>query len=804
MPAPGPSGWDERSAFRYLPFVGHSSPGVVNMLDGSSLAMGRMQGISYELMSDDEKKAASRRLHEVWRQIHDDNITIGSHLVHLPLEDDLPAPRFRSEFPQQLHEALTKHVLHGRLWQNDWFTTAIVHPRLLVTTDGVRQQVKRLADKYLWRIPPKPANPAVLESLWSQLERGLHGYGLKRLGYRHKGENNEHTYTEIGEAMRLILYGEGLPMRLHSGPLGSLIYDTRATFPTGYFTYQGLRGIRYGQSFCYLQYMASTLPGMMSALLRLDVPFVLSQSARFFSRPAAVQNTKLKSRQYKSTGDEARSLRRQLRDTADDVSSGRTLKVSHYLVLTVTGGSYEEMLISAGKVRQVMAESMATITPEDLANEAAFFSQLPTREWRTAPGNIPADNLADLIGWCGHPTGRKEKLRWDTYLTRLPTVDMTAYDFDPFVGSGDVAHMFIAGDTGVGKSTLLSSIVALSDQYMAGPLGGNIVLFGKDRRNEPLCHAMRGHNLYIKAGESSGCNPLLGFKKDTPYARTRLRTLIRALILSDGLGPLLPEDDADIGRGVIAMLNTPLAERSFRGLRQFLCWRRQLGAGPRFERWCRADADTEAGALWWVFDGYRDDVSFDRGFTHIDLTEVLDTPEVVEPLAQYLRDRIGEIIDGRRIIVAFDEAPSYMLAKAFENDILDFLRTLRGRNGFIILISQRAELMLKGAFGATLVGQCHTIWAAADPNADGDVFCEKMGFTKGQFAAMKRLLPFQWVVKRREGLDESTIVDFDLSRLPRKFMPILSGRSADVGRADATGQEPGSNAWMSELMKEAA
>jgi type IV secretion system protein VirB4 len=576
-----------------------------------------------------------------------------------------------------------------------------------------------------------------------------------------------------------------------------VIYDVRAVFDTDHFRYMGLSGIRYGMSFCYREYMAGTLPGMMSELLKLPVPFTLSQSGRFVSRPAALQATKLKRRQMRATKDEARSLRKGLRDSADEVSSGKAIKLSHHLVMTVYGDSYPELIANAGKARHALAESMAVITPEDLANEAAFFSQLPgNREWRTRPGDIRSRNYAELVGWCGHPTGRKDP-HWKAPLARFATTAATYYDYDPFVR--DVGHTLIVGSTGLGKTTILGFLLAMFDQYMVDPPHGNIILFGKDRGNELFARAVDGHNVYVRAGQDSGVAPLLGFHEDTPYARSRLRRLVRALILSDGLGPLLPQDDYRIGRGVAGQLRLPLELRSFAGMREFMGWRNQLGAGPRFERWCRG------GALGWAFDGQVNHVNFDAGLTLIDLTEVLDIPEVVEPMAQHLRDRIGELLDGRRIVIAFDEARAYLLSPTFEQEIKDFLQTLRKQNGVAFVISQQAEDMLGGKFGPALVGQCHTVMATADPNANKRTYCstdDGLGFTEGEFEALQNLLPFQWLIKRRQGLDESVIVDFDLSRLPQKFIRILSGRTAKVRFAD-TMRAQGRESWL-DAFEEAA
>ena len=54
----GSSGWYERTAEPMLPYVGHLSPGVVWLKDGSRMAMGRVRGVPHELASAAERNSA--------------------------------------------------------------------------------------------------------------------------------------------------------------------------------------------------------------------------------------------------------------------------------------------------------------------------------------------------------------------------------------------------------------------------------------------------------------------------------------------------------------------------------------------------------------------------------------------------------------------------------------------------------------------------------------------------------------------------------------------------------------------------
>ena len=125
----GNSGWAERSAEVYLPYLGHVAPGAVLLNDGSLLAMGRLRGVPHELASAAERNAATRFLNGLWRNIADDTVTVGAHLVRHRQVERLPAATFRNEFSARLDDAYRGRVLQDRLYQNDWYLSVIVAPR---------------------------------------------------------------------------------------------------------------------------------------------------------------------------------------------------------------------------------------------------------------------------------------------------------------------------------------------------------------------------------------------------------------------------------------------------------------------------------------------------------------------------------------------------------------------------------------------------------------------------------------------------------------------------------------------------
>jgi type IV secretion system protein VirB4 len=96
------------------------------------------------------------------------------------------------------------------MFRNDWYISVILTPRLLsgaVARDGMLGRLARSVNKA--RLDSEADLRAALESIWATLASALRPYGLRRLGLR---ERNGAYFSEIGEALRLFLYCDPLPV----------------------------------------------------------------------------------------------------------------------------------------------------------------------------------------------------------------------------------------------------------------------------------------------------------------------------------------------------------------------------------------------------------------------------------------------------------------------------------------------------------------------------------------------------------------------------------------------------------------
>jgi type IV secretion system protein VirB4 len=792
----GNSGLLERSAAHYLPYIGHHPTATTVLLeDGSLLAMGRLRGVPHELAAASERNAAAKFLNSLWRQIADDTITLGIHLVRFRKTDQLPTPVFGNDFARRFDQAYRQHIL-DEVFENAWFLSLVISPRLPMGNQkqSGREWARLVAHFRKTKVANDPYRLAALEDLWMSITRTLEGYNVRRLGVRESGGL---LFSEIAEALRLILYCQYLPVGLTDGPLGSAIYTDRAVFERRHYRLLHPGGVRYGAIFGLREYMSATRPGMFDALLPLRMPLVLSQSFGYLPRQLAIQRLTRKQNQMVGSSDRAYAQIADIDNALSEVAGSEVARGMHHLSLAVYAETYPGLEMNAGEAQSALSTSGSVISQESLGIEAAFFAQLPGNlDWRTRPGVISTRNLAHFADFGTFPEGGSEG-RWGPAIMRFRTVGHTAYDYLPHAGdSGDVGMTLISGVTGSGKTTWLMSVLAMFDQSLGED--GVIFFFDRDRGGELLVRAVGGNYLEIRAGEPSGLAPLRGLQ-NTPADREFLERWVKALITLDGHGPLPPQDDARISRGIRAIMRMPPELRSLEGLREFLGRRDQHGAGPRIERWCRGTA------LGWAFDGEEDEITITPrmmagtrmfGF---DLTSIFDNDEVIAPAAQYLLHRIGGVIDGRRAVVSLDECQAYMPHERFREMTDNFIRRGRKNNTVVFLGTQHPEDLMVGNFGTVIIEDVLTKIFFRNDTASEEVYRGQLKLTEGEYRAItEQILPGsrQCLLKRPNG---SVIIDFDLSPM-REFVAVLSGRANTVRYGERLREQSPTN-WVDIFMQ---
>ncbi len=374
----GNSGAIERSGEIYLPYVGHVGPQTVLLEDGSVLAMAQISGVPFELEDHAQRNARLRALNTLFRNIADDNIAIYSHLVRYPSTHSAERHRFRSAFAHELDEAYRRQVLEGRLFRNTYFLSVVLSPRGALGPAAARRMAR-------WRKHPAETVDRLrhdLEEVWQILASGLDGFGVRRLGVY---EWNGLAFSEIAEALRMLLTCRRLRVPMVSGHLGASLYTDRVICGRRGFEVRAPGGSQFGTMFAFREYPAKTRPGMLNTLLAAPFPLVLSQSFQFLTRAQAQGSLSLKAAQMQGAQDKATSQIVGLEEAADALASNEFVMGSHHLSLAVYGETLPDVRDRAAQARSRLTDCGAVV-----AEKASGWKQLSGPSSRAISSGEPA------------------------------------------------------------------------------------------------------------------------------------------------------------------------------------------------------------------------------------------------------------------------------------------------------------------------------------------------------------------------------------------------------------------------------
>ena len=705
------------------------------LADGTHLAVLRLDGKPLGLLDEDARYAERRRRHAVLRALAETNVTLYEHLVCHDRVAPFPVGRFRSPYAAALARDYHAAIAPGLL-ARDWFLTIMVRP----------SRLNGLLGQMMGREPqPDASLLQQLEDRCATVLRALPDYGPRRLGLRRE---RGIAFSEIAEALRLMLYARWCPVPLPAGRLAGAIYTDRALCDRGGVEIQAPAGAAFARSFGFRDYPEKVPPQALDGLAAFGGRMVMTNSFRFLTRASVTDRFGLRETQMQNAGDRATSLIEGLGDVMDDVASGRAVMGDHHWCVTVHADSHAGLLATAGEMRSLLVNAGIAATPEGWGSEAAFWGQVPgAPAWlRCRHGAITGYNLVSLSPMAGFPRGGGRG-HWGAPLLRLRTVGATAHDYHPHVG--DVGHTLIFGPNGSGKTVFLALAAAHMDPAL-NPEGGVVVILDADGSNELTVRACGGRYTRILRGQPSGMAPFKALR-DTPEARAWLLEFTLGLIMSDGGPPPSPPQVERLARGIAFLLRRRAAIRSFAALRQFAD-HAEGGCGDRLGRWCRD------GALGWAFDGEEDRIQLDAGMVGIDNSDLLadDAATFRAPMAAYQLFRIGEKVGtGIPGAVLADEAQAYLPDARFAAGFERFVTRLRKGNGMLWLAMQQPQAILRHPIGQALVSNSLTKLLFPNSAAEADAYREGLHCTEGELEAVREgmvaLGKGTFLVKRDEG-----------------------------------------------------
>jgi type IV secretion system protein VirB4 len=738
-----------------IPYAWHLTRDILQTHAGDYLCVLRLSGAAFECADDSAINSRHDRLNRILLSLADPRITLWQHVVRR-VENQYPDGEFASGFAADLNAKYAAHVSDEALMANELYLTVIYRPQTAVAGRALARLLsgrdrKTIADE-------RNEHVADLGAIIDGLVAALSFYEAERLSvYR----RNEMLCSAPAELFGYLVNGRWERIVLAVVPLNRLIPTVRLFFGNDTIEVRGPVESSYSAMLGIHGYPAVTSPLYLSELLSVSCEVVVTQSFTFERQAAALHKLGTTGNVLLNAGDEAHSQIEELPNAADDLVSRRVAMGGHHYTVQVKGATLRELAHNVALVRTILTDAGIVSAREDLANEAAYWAQLPGNfKFRPRLSMINTRNVCGFMPLHNFPMGRRDGNHWGPALTMLITAAGTPHYLslhasDPQTPNGggkkDVAHALLLGPNGSGKTVLVMFLLCMLQKF-----GVTSVLFSKDRDTEITVRALGGVFYPIRLEEPTGWNPFSLDAGEAGDAGTiaLLRRLVRKLVsrpLMTASGsevdstPLTISEEKDIDSAIAAVLRLDPDRRRLGRVLDYL----PKGEGSVYERlskWCYArEAGRPDGVNAWVFDNPGiDPLASTLGqarTTGFDITEFLDDAELRTPINMYLLHLTRRLVDGRRLAVFMSEFWKALGDQQFAAAIKDMLKTLRKQNGFTVLDSQSPSDALTHPISRTLIEQVATMFLFPNPGADCSEYMTGLGLSTREANLIKTDLP---------------------------------------------------------------
>jgi type IV secretion system protein VirB4 len=320
----------EREPDTYVPYVGHDGPGTLLLDDGSRLVMIRLGGVAWETADIEVLNGRHDQRNILFRNVASDRLVLATHVVRSMADpSEYPSGECVSSFARDLDAAYRERLLDGRLYRNDLFLSVLLRP-----SQAGGKHIAGLLNRRRRGDTGRVSSAQDidrLEGIVGTLLAGLSEYEPARLGLRENARGV--VFSEVAEALRLVLTLHRMPVPLVNGHLGGAIYTDRVIVGREAIEIRSPGGSTYAAGFGLREYPATTWPGMFDTVLAAPYCCVLTQTFAPLDKQNAQDKMTRKQNQMVNAFDKASSQTAALSDAADQLQSNEFVMGDHHLTL---------------------------------------------------------------------------------------------------------------------------------------------------------------------------------------------------------------------------------------------------------------------------------------------------------------------------------------------------------------------------------------------------------------------------------------------------------------------------------------
>lgn len=404
-------------------------------------------------------------------------------------------------------------------------------------------------------------------------------------------------------------------------------------------------------------------------------------------------------------------------DALSEVTAGQAMYGWYNYTVTVAGSTPEQTEEMSHYVSKAFTHYGLTSIRETLHLLSAFAGTLPGNTSDVARwAFLRSNNMADFAPVRGVSQGEKRNkfLSEQTgkecpAVTVLNTSRNTPFNYNFHVG--DLAHTFIVGPAGAGKSSFVNFLISQWRKY-----GSRVIIFDKDHSCRIATLLQGGKYIDMKPGVSNiSINPFI--MALDPAHHEFLARWVEGLISSRGYRMTSQDEKA-----VMEAIAGVAADPDPRHHRLMTCYTLMP---PHLQE--HLDAWVGNKPLARYFDNIEDNLDLGE-FTSIEMGALMENPRVSSSFLDYIFYRLWMVLQNQKTpvptLIYIEECWFFMSDEGFEQKIRDWLKTFRKKVAHVVMATQSVDDLAQSKVFSAIRDNMPTRVFLPNPNATSESLAE--------------------------------------------------------------------------------
>lgn len=310
-------------------------------------------------------------------------------------------------------------------------------------------------------------------------------------------------------------------------------------------------------------------------------------------------------------------------------------------------------------------------------------------------------------------------------LTAFSTEYSTPFYFN--YHNGDLAHTLVVGPSGAGKSVFNNFLMSQFRKYMPC----RSFVFDKDYSCKISTLLQDGTHIDLTGDNRNvSLNPI-GFALGDRNSWVWLAQWVELLISSRGYR-MTANDDQSILDAFKKLESLPKEKWRLRSLSPLL----PIHLAEQLQQWLGD------GILASYFDNEEDNFSLANSTT-IEMGGLFSNERLANAFMDYAFYRIQKTLDGTPTLIYLEEVWFMLKEPKFENKIMDWLKTLRKLNAFLVMATQSLDELARAEIFASIIDNIPNKIFLANQEADAhiDLYIKKFSLNPEQVERIKNAIP---------------------------------------------------------------